>query len=131
MQPARTLANDSPDTRRLVLIVDDNIDHWGFLGVAVGTRFRVATATNGLEAYEVACRVRPDVILLDLVMPILDGYALVQQLRANAGTAATPVVFVTGLDAPALGTLPPRSTVLRKPCHQGEILAALLAVLPA
>jgi len=39
-----------------VLIVDDNIDHLAFLRVAVGTRFRVVTATNGLEAYELACR---------------------------------------------------------------------------
>jgi len=114
-----------------VLIVDDNIDHLAFLRVAVGTRFRVVTATNGLEAYELACRVRPDAILLDLVMPVVDGYALVQQLRANAETATTPVVFVTGLDTPAPGTLPDRSIVLRKPCHQGEILAALLGVLPA
>jgi putative two-component system response regulator len=56
-----------------VLIVDDNVDHLAFLRVAVSARYRVATAANGFEAYELACQVRPDAILLDLVMPVLDG----------------------------------------------------------
>ena len=114
-----------------MLIVDDNVDHLAFLRVAVGTRYRVLTATNGFDAYDLACRERPDAIPLDLVMPVLDGYTLVGQLRDNPATKTTPVVFVTGLDVPALGTLPERSTVLRKPCHQGEILDAILSVLPA
>jgi CheY-like chemotaxis protein len=122
---------EAPDPRRLVLIVDDNIDHLAFLRVAVGARFRVATASNGLEAYELACRVRPDAILLDLVMPVLDGYTVVRKLRQNPATAHTPIIVVTGLDADALGPLPDLSTVLRKPCHQGEILEAIQRALPA
>jgi len=113
-----------------VLIVDDNVDHLAFLRVAVGARFRVATAANGFEAYEVACRLRPDAILLDLVMPVLDGYTVVRKLRNNPETASTPIIFVTGLDAEALGPLPALSAVLRKPCHQGEILDAIQKVLP-
>jgi CheY-like chemotaxis protein len=114
-----------------VLIVDDNADHLSFLRVAVGARYRVASASNGFEAYELACRLRPDAILLDLMMPILDGYTVVRKLRQNHTTAKTPIVFVTGLDADALGPLPDFSTVLRKPCHQGEILEAIQKVLPA
>jgi two-component system, cell cycle response regulator len=113
-----------------VLIVDDNVDHLAFLRVAVSARYRVATAANGFEAYELACQVRPDAILLDLVMPVLDGYTVVRKLRQNPITAQTPIIFVTGLDADALDPLPPRSTVLRKPCHQGEILEAIRKVLP-
>ena len=112
-----------------MLIVDDNVDHLAFLRVAVGARYRVASASNGFEAYELACRVRPDVILLDLVMPVLDGYAVVRKLRQNPATANTPIIFVTGLDADALGPLPDLSVVLRKPCHQGEILDAIQRVL--
>jgi len=70
-------------------------------------------------------------VILPISSLILDACALVQQLCAKAGTAMTSVVFVTGLDAPALGPPPARSTVLRKPCHQGKILATLLGVLPA
>jgi CheY-like chemotaxis protein len=124
------LIEHTSDPRRLILIVEDNADHLAFLRVAVGARYRVATATNGLEAYELACRIRPDVILLDLVLPVLDGYALVEKLRANPATSVTPVVFVTGLDRDRLVALPPRSTVLRKPCHQGEILQAIQNVMP-
>ena len=114
-----------------MLIVDDNVDHLAFLRVAVGARYRVASASNGFEAYELACRVRPDAILLDLVMPVLDGYTVVRKLRQNPVTAKTPIIFVTGLDAEALGPLPPLSAVLRKPCHQGEILEAIGRVLTA
>jgi len=97
--------------------------------VAVSARYRVATASNGFEAYELACRVRPDAIVLDLVMPVLDGYTVVRKLRQNPLTAKTPIIFVTGLDAEALGPLPDLSAVLRKPCHQGEILNAIRKVL--
>jgi CheY-like chemotaxis protein len=114
-----------------VLIVDDNVDHLAFLRVAVGARYRVVTAANGFEAYELACSLRPDAILLDLLMPVLDGYTVVRKLRQNPATARTPIIFVTGLDADALGPLPELSTVLRKPCHQGEILDAIRKVLPA
>jgi CheY-like chemotaxis protein len=112
-----------------VLIVDDNVDHLAFLRVAVGARYRVATASNGFEAYELACRERPDVILLDLVMPVLDGYTVVRKLRQNREIARTPIIFVTGLDAAALDPLPELSAILRKPCHQGEILEAIGKVL--
>jgi len=114
-----------------VLIVDDNVDHLAFLRAAVGARYRVSTAANGFEAYEQACRVHPDAILLDLVMPVLDGYSVVRKLRQNPATAKTPIIFVTGLDADALDPLPVVSAVLRKPCHQGEILDAIRKVLPA
>jgi CheY-like chemotaxis protein len=75
--------------------------------------------------------VRPDAILLDLVMPVLDGYTVVRKLRQNQATARTPIIFITGLDSDSLGPLPDLSTVLRKPCHQGEILEAIQKVLPA
>jgi CheY-like chemotaxis protein len=108
-----------------VLIVDDNADHLSFLRVAVSARYRVAAASNGFEAYEIACRVQPAAILLDLVMPVLDGYTVVRKLRQNPVTAKTPVIVVTGLDADALDPAPALSTILRKPCHQGEILEAI------
>jgi len=107
-----------------VLIVDDNVDHLAFLRVAVSARYRVATAANGFEAYELACQVRPDAILLDLVMPVVDGYTVVRKLRQNPTTAQTPIIFVTGLDADALDPLPAMSAVLRMPCRQGEILGS-------
>jgi CheY-like chemotaxis protein len=121
------------DTRPLVLVVDDNTGHIELLRMALAMRYRVVTATNGADAYAVACRERPDAILLDLMMPIAGGYSVARQLGANAETAGIPIVLVTALDPSEFEGLPDRvavSAVLRKPCHQGEILDAIKAVLP-
>jgi CheY-like chemotaxis protein len=122
----------SADARPLILIADDNAGHVELLRVALGTRYRVVTASNGLDAYKVACEARPDAVLLDLVMPVADGYTVVRKLRANPQTMSIPVVLVTGLDTPTLDALPDRvqvGAILRKPCHQGEIIDALKSVL--
>lgn len=116
------------DGRPLVLIVDDSVDHLEFLRAALGARYRVVTASNGLDGYTTACEARPDAILLDLVMPIVDGHTVVRKLRANIATSRIPIIIVTGLDAAAVeaGADPSEPTiVLQKPCHQGEILGAL------
>ena len=111
---------------QLVLIVDDNTDHIEFLRMAIGTRYRVITSTDGLDAYAVACQEKPDAILLDLMMPVVDGPTVVRKLRANPSTAAIPIILVSALDAESLGPLPGGVNItLRKPCHQGEILDAL------
>jgi CheY-like chemotaxis protein len=124
----RTIPRDTADTRPLVLVADDNVDHVELLRFALTTQYRVITASNGLDAYATACRVRPAAILLDVVMPIVDGYSVVRKLRANPTTAAIPIAMVTGLDAAALEALPGRvdlPIVLRKPCHPGEVLGAV------
>jgi CheY-like chemotaxis protein len=119
------------DPRRLILIVDDNTDHVEFLRLALGSRYRVAAAADGLLAYELALREQPDAILLDVMMPIVDGPTLMRKLAANAKTNAIPIVVVTALDADSLGPLPDGVVTLRKPCHQGEILDALEQALAA
>jgi CheY-like chemotaxis protein len=127
-----TTTQDALDTRALVLVVDDNTDHAEFIRLAVWSRYRVVTASNGLDAYTLACRLHPDAILLDVMLPVLDGHAVMRKLRENPETARTPIVFVTALDAKSVDALadiaePP--VVLRKPCHRGEILDALKSVL--
>jgi CheY-like chemotaxis protein len=125
-EPAGTL--EPPAAPHTVLIVDDNTDHVEFLRVAASPRYRVVTASNGPDGYARACRDRPDVILLDLLIPIVDGSAVVRQLRANPLTAAIPIVLVTGADREALDQLPERraiAAILRKPCHRGEIFEAI------
>lgn len=56
------------------------------------------TATNGAEALEVVAREAPDLILLDVTMPVLDGFAVCQRLKDNEATALIPVTMLTGLD---------------------------------
>jgi CheY-like chemotaxis protein len=61
-------------------------------------------------------------------MPIVDGPAVIRQLRSDSSTNTIPIVLVTGVDADEVASLPERihvAAVLRKPCHLGEILDAI------
>lgn len=55
----------------------------------------VSAARNGLEGFEMACRIKPDLILLDIELPVMDGYSVVMELRKNPDFADTPIVAVT------------------------------------
>ena len=85
-----------------VLIVDDNPQAVELLASYLeGSECRVLRAYGGREAIEAARRARPDVILLDLVMPDLSGFEVVERLKAEAATAAIPVIVVTSKDLSA------------------------------
>jgi putative two-component system response regulator len=60
--------------------------------------YRPVTASNGVEALEMVGREAPDLILLDVTMPMLDGFAVCKQLKDNEQTALIPVTMLTGLD---------------------------------
>ena len=85
-------------TRNSVFIVDDDLDIREILGETLVDRgFDVATAANGLEALR-ALRgesLRPSVILLDLMMPVMDGYAFLEQRRSDPALASIPLAIVT------------------------------------
>jgi two-component system alkaline phosphatase synthesis response regulator PhoP len=84
--------------RKKVLIVDDNSELLALLRLnfkAAG--FSIATATNGIDALKKARSVAPDLIVLDLVLPEMDGYAVCETLRRDAATASVPIVILTGL----------------------------------
>lgn len=80
-----------------VLIVDDEADIRSItqLALEMATDWVVLTAGSGPEALTIAARDRPDVILLDLMMPAMDGRATLQQLQQNQVTQAIPVILVT------------------------------------
>ena len=81
-----------------ILIVEDNAELLRLLGLnfrAAG--FAVATAVNGIDALKKARSVSPDCILLDLVLPELDGFAVCEILRQDTETASIPILMFTGL----------------------------------
>jgi CheY-like chemotaxis protein len=81
------------------LIVDDVAASRETLeGILHSPDYHFHFATNGHEAVALAAQVRPDLILLDIMMPDLDGYEVCRRLRANPELAETPVVLVTALD---------------------------------
>ena len=79
-----------------ILVVDDIPANVRLLeAVLVPRGYEVLTATSGEEALNVVATARPDLILLDVVMPAMDGYAVCQALRADEETAVLPVIMVT------------------------------------
>jgi len=89
---------DSP--RPTVLLVDDDIDNLELLGNLLQTHYEVLAAPSGERALQIAAsQPKPDLILLDVMMPGMDGYAVLGHLRENRLTRDIPVIFVTGLDS--------------------------------
>ncbi|OHV84510.1 response regulator [Rhizobium sp. LCM 4573] len=84
--------------RDIVLLVDDSPEALGFLTEALEqSGFSVLIATSGQSALNIVERITPDLILLDAVMPNMDGFATCRMLKTNAAVAQVPVIFMTGL----------------------------------
>jgi DNA-binding response OmpR family regulator len=84
--------------RDIVLIVDDSPEALGFLTEALEqSGFSVLIATSGASALNIVDRITPDIILLDAVMPGMDGFDTCLKLKANPAASPVPVVFMTGL----------------------------------
>lgn len=79
-----------------VLLVEDNEDNRGIIRqVAEMMEFELIEAGNGLEGVERAQADRPDLIVLDLSLPVLDGWEAARRLKADARTASIPIVALT------------------------------------
>jgi len=85
----------NPD-RKLVLIVDDVPTNLAVATGALKELVRTKVATNGEKALKIANgEEKPDLVLLDVMMPGMDGYEVCRRLKANPATARIPIVFVT------------------------------------
>jgi diguanylate cyclase (GGDEF)-like protein len=80
-----------------VLIVDDENSNIMALSHILSPDYAVYAAKNGQKAIEAAKKYLPDVILLDIIMPEMDGYAVISTLKGSEKTRNIPVVFITGL----------------------------------
>lgn len=86
--------------RHTVLVVDDTPQNLTLLGELLSPFYRVRVATDGARALRIAQTApTPDLILLDVMMPDMDGYAVLRQLHVNPITSHIPVIFVTAMDA--------------------------------
>jgi DNA-binding response OmpR family regulator len=84
--------------RDIVLLVDDSPEALGFLTDALEqSGFSVLIATSGTAALNIAERITPDIILLDAIMPNIDGFETCRKLKANPAVTQVPVIFMTGL----------------------------------
>ena len=112
-------SSKSPRALIDVLIVeDDAITRLAVRRLLEGQGYTCAEAENGREAVEIVRQCRPRLVLLDLMMPELDGFTVAEQLRSDPHTCDIPIHCLTGLDFPAAHRAAQRSgceVVLTKP----------------
>jgi formate hydrogenlyase transcriptional activator len=92
------VTSNSDSLKPLILLVDDNpvnlLELTDFLEEA---EFKIISIENGAEALNMIATNRPDLILLDVIMPDMDGFSVCKQLKANPATSGIPVLFMTAL----------------------------------
>ena len=85
------------DRRPRLLLVDDEPTNLHVLRQILGEDYRLQFATDGTKALQLVAHQKPDLILLDIMMPTLSGYDVCRQLKANPATEGIPVIFVSAL----------------------------------
>ena len=109
-----------------VLVADDDAVNRDVLGELLKPEYTVLLARNGAQALERAMRHLPDLILLDVMMPDMDGYEVLRRLRADPLTEHISVIFISGLDRPedeANGLKMGAADYITKPFNQTVVMA--------
>jgi len=110
-----------------ILIVDDNARNIQVVGnILIQDNIDIAYATNGQKALELAAAQPFDLVLLDIMMPGMDGYAVCQQLRSDPNNTETPVIFLTARNDPSsilLGFSAGANDYVTKPFNSAELRA--------
>ncbi|MFM7015444.1 MAG: response regulator, partial [Bacteroidota bacterium] len=113
----------------IVLIVDDAVENLQVLSGLLKDKYRVKIAKNGEKALELAnAAEKPDLILLDVVMPGLSGFEVCAQLKVNASTKNIPVIFITALNEATdetKGFSVGGADFIAKPFHPEVVLARI------
>jgi len=118
---------------KTILVVDDDPATLKLVGVVLDQEgYDVVAARSGEEALERARLQHPDLILLDVMMPGLDGYEVVQRLRADPATARVPILMLTAksdLEDQITGFEVGADDYLTKPFHRHELTERVASVL--
>ncbi|HXF85831.1 MAG TPA: response regulator [Anaerolineales bacterium] len=116
-----------------ILIVDDDLDTLRLVGLMLQRQgYQISAATNGQQGLEKAFEEEPDLILLDVMMPDMDGYEVARRLRANPSTAEIPILMFTAktqLDDKVAGFEAGANDYLTKPTHPSELQARVKTLL--
>ena len=87
------------DSRPVVLVVEDNDDIRQYIESSLQSKYQVLTASNGQEGLDLAIKYVPDVIISDVMMPIMDGMELCKSIKENIATSHIPVILLTAKDS--------------------------------
>jgi adenylate cyclase len=116
----------------LILAVDDTLQNLRLLeAVLIPRGYRVSTATSGAEGLKKLAAEPPDIVLLDIVMPGMDGYAVCQAIRENPATSFLPVVMITasGEQEKVKAIEAGADDFIAKPFNQAELIARVKSLL--
>jgi signal transduction histidine kinase len=125
-------AADSTGSRPVILLADDNADMREYVLGLLGGRFQVVAAENGVRALIEAEKLHPDLVLTDVMMPEMDGFALLAALRKNPATRPVPVIMLSaraGEEARLDGIDAGADDYLTKPFTARELVARVEAQL--
>jgi CheY-like chemotaxis protein/MinD-like ATPase involved in chromosome partitioning or flagellar assembly len=116
-----------------ILIIDDDLDTLRLVGLMLQRQgYQISAATNGQQGLEKAFDEDPDLILLDVMMPDMDGYEVTRRLRQNPSTLETPILMFTAktqLDDKVIGFEVGANDYLTKPTHPSELQARVKTLL--
>jgi DNA-binding response OmpR family regulator len=123
------MQNASDSQQRKILIVDDSaFEQRVLVDLLSELPYRVSVAFNGLQGYQLALADQPDLILLDVRMPNMDGYTACRLLKANPVTEHIPIIFLSGADADEeriMGLSIGGVDFVSKPFSSGELAARI------
>ena len=122
--PAETQPSDVAAAR--ILVVDDNADMRGYLCRLLGERWQVETAPDGAAALEHIQQRAPDLIIADVMMPVIDGFGLLRAIRTSEATAKLPVMLLSaraGEEASTEGLRAGADDYVIKPFTARELMA--------
>jgi PAS domain S-box-containing protein len=114
----------------LIVLADDNADMRDYAARLLRSEYRVEVANDGLQALELVRASKPDLVLTDVMMPVLDGFGLLAEIRADAEIASVPVVMLSaraGEEARVEGLDAGADDYLVKPFTARELLARVKA----
>lgn len=116
-----------------ILIIDDDVDTLRLVGLMLQRQgYQIMAATNGEQGLEKAFEEKPNLILLDIMMPDMDGYEVARRLRAKPETVDTPILMFTAktqLDDKVAGFEVGADDYLTKPTHPSELQSHVKALL--
>lgn len=128
------LLQGSRHLKPMILIVDDDPLTLRLLRLMLEPAgYEVITAENGKEAVRQTLAHQPDVLLLDVMMPLMDGFAVCRELRANPKTAAASILILSTsahIDAVQEGLHAGADKYLFKPIERNKLLREIKAALP-
>lgn len=112
---------------KMILVVEDETDLRDFVAaVLMAEGYRVVGASNGLEALEEVTRNKPDLILLDMRLPVMDGWEFAKQLNAKRNSRI-PIIVMTALQAKQIAREINATAYLQKPFDIDDLLSVVKA----